>query len=227
MNVLSSDASRDHMNAELFGRFRSSLLRCLSNLRFLDRFYSEFLSSSHEVKEAFSQTDMERQKAMLNASMYQLMNLYEKPDDQVIAHIQELGAHHGKHALQIPAHLYDLWLESLLVAVSASDPEYDHELEKIWREVMSYGIDMMKKSWDRKPSTYASTRLKPDQEVPDVDVDKFTEVIRQLNQLSKEAALRSNSEKDLEAMAFQFGQYRAYLHASQLMVGLLKKKSSF
>ncbi len=210
---------------EVFEAFRSSLLRCLSSLKFLDTFYAEFMSASHEVREAFAHTDMERQKAMLNASLYQLMNLYERPDEEALQHVAELGALHGSHGLRIPDHLYDLWLESLLVAVSASDPLYDENLEQSWREVMSYGINMMRAHIDDDLEGYAP--LHHEEEVEDIQVEDFKGVLRKINQLSKEAAHRSNLEKDTEAMAFQFGQYRAYLHASELLVDLLKKKPAF
>ncbi len=210
---------------EVFESFRSSLLRSLSSLKFLDTFYAEFFSASHEVREAFAHTDMERQKAMLNASLYQLMNLYEKPDEEALQHVAELGALHGSHGLRIPDHLYDLWLESLLVAVSTSDPLYDEEIAQSWREVMSYGINMMRAHIDDDLEGYST--LHHEDEVEAIQTESFRQVLRKINQLSKEAAHRSNLEKDTEAMAFQFGQYRAYLHASELLVALLKKKPAF
>ncbi len=211
------------MQNKVFDRFRSSLLRCLSNLKFLDKFYHEFFSSSHEVEEAFSTTDMERQKAMLSASLYQLMNFYESQDQDTREHIEDLGAIHGNHALRISPHLYDMWLESLLVAVSATDPEYDEELEKIWREVMMYGINLMKEAADKEPVAMTYSRLEPEAEKNvDIDSSDVKNVIRILNKLGKEAAHRSNMEKDLEITAYQFGQYRAYVHASELIFELLR-----
>ena len=92
---------------------------------------------------------------------------------------------------------------------------------------MMYGINLMKSSSDNTPVSYASARLKSKTENHEVDADQLIKVIRQINQLGKEAAHRSNADKDLESIAFQFGQYRAYLHASELLVGLLNKKAVF
>ena len=201
------------------------MLRCLSNLYFLDRFYQEFISSSQEVAEAFAHTDMERQKAMLTASMYHLANLIEKRDEEAHQHMEELGAIHGSHGLDIPSHLYDKWLESLLIAVSESDPAYDEKLESVWREVMLYGINLMKASVDKKPKRSLDTKSASHGKGTVIEIERVVEVIRVLNQLGKEAAQRSNLEKDMESTAFQFGQYRAYLHASNMLLGVLNKKT--
>ena len=208
-------------NTDSFAAFRSSLLRCLSNLHFLERFYDTFIQSSPEVKAAFAHTNMERQRAMLHASLYQLMNLYEHDDEDARKHVEELGAIHGAYGHRIPLHLYDLWLDSLMQAVAASDPQFSPELDAIWREVMEHGIDMMKAASHRFPKTQASAEPVSDERV--VDVSALQHVIGQLRSFSKEAAHRSNAEKDLEVTAFQFGQYRAYLHASELLQDLVDR----
>ena len=208
-------------NNESFEVFRSSLLRCLSNLHFLESFYDTFMASSPEVREAFAHTDMERQKAMLNASLYQLMNLYGSDDAQARNHIEELGAAHGAYGHRIPLHLYDMWLESLMDAVKASDPNFSPEIDAVWREVMSMGIDIMKASSHRYPKTTDQNPLSDETEV--VRSSDLQHIIDQLKALGKDAANRSNTEKDTEATAFQFGQYRAYLHAGELLGDLIKK----
>ncbi|MEZ4700988.1 MAG: globin [Rhodothermales bacterium] len=198
-------------------KFRSSLLRCLSNIHFLERFYDTFMASSPEVRNAFAHSDMERQMAMLNASLYQLMNLYEKRDDKARAFIQELGASHGKHGHQIPPALYDLWLDSLLKTVEECDAQYDASIGQAWREVMSYGIGLMKSNWDAQPKT-------PRGAEPAIAPEEIQHLADRLKELSQEASHRSDLERDSEASAFQFGQYRAYLHASQVVHELLNKK---
>ena len=209
-------------NTESFEAFRSSLLRCLSNLHFLELFYDTFMASSQEVRDAFAHTDMERQKAMLNASLYQLMNFYEDDDEQARKHIEELGAMHGAYGHRIPLPLYDLWLESLITAVKASDPQFNSELESVWREVMTVGIDIMKSTSHRYPEKASEEpENEENQLIRSVDLQN---VINRLRAFSKEAAHRSDAEKDMEVTAFQFGQYRAYLHASELLSDLIGKE---
>ena len=207
-------------NTESFEAFRSSLLRCLSSLQFLEDFYDNFISSSEEVKNAFSNSDMERQKAMLHASLYQLMNFYEHEDEQAHRYIEELGAKHGAYGHRIPLHLYDLWLESLIKSVAAADPMFSPELESIWREVMTMGIEVMKASSHRYPKNSQEKSEEPASKV--IRSSDVEALVTELRQFSKDAAHRSNVDKDMEVTAFQFGQYRAYLHACERLSDLLK-----
>ncbi len=202
----------------MLAMFRSSLLRCVSNIHFLEYFYDAFIASSPDVKKAFAHSDMERQMAMLNASLYQLLNLYDKRDEHTKEYIAELGAMHGQHGHQVPAELYDLWLDSLLDAVRRCDPKYDEQVDRAWREVMQYGIDLMKANWERTPSHQPAAREDGE---PVLTRDDLQDVVERLRQLSKEAAHRSDHERDMEATAFQFGQHRAYMHASEVVARLL------
>jgi hypothetical protein len=199
--------------------FRSSLLRCLSNIHFLEHFYDSFVASSVDVKLAFAHTDMERQMAMLNASLYQMMNLYEKKDDEAHAYLAALGATHGKHGHGIPPALYDAWLESLMVAVKRCDPQYDDAIDAAWREVMRVGIEVMKANWHAEPVARADAAV-----AEAVAANDVQRIVDRLLELSQDASSRSDHERDSEATAFQFGQYRAYLHASQVVHELLTKK---
>ena len=206
-----------------FETFRSSLLRCLSNLHFLERFYEEFINSSPEIAKAFSHTNMERQKAMLNASLYQLMNFYGSSDEKAKKHIQDLGAQHGAYGHRIPPHLYDVWLDSLITAVSESDPQFNPSLEAVWREVMSAGIEVMKSSSHLYPPGHSQTKSPT---MPPSLEEELTNLVHLLNQNAKEAAHRSDFEKDIEVTAFQFGQYRAYMHVYELLRDLMEKHKS-
>ncbi|MBX2819083.1 MAG: globin [Rhodothermaceae bacterium] len=207
------------MKTEAFESFRSSLLRCLSNLHFLERFYHEFISSSPEIAQAFAHTNMERQKAMLNASLYQLMNFYGSDEPQSKKYIQQLGAQHGVYGHKIPPHMYDLWLESLMTAVKASDPQFDSSLEAIWLEVMGHGIEVMKASSHLYPAEHGKQK----QEASIAAPEELLQLLDTFKQHAKEAAHRSDFEKDIEVTAFQFGQYRAYMHVYESLKDVLNK----
>ena len=213
------------MNTVYFEKFRSSLLRCLSSLHFLEDFYDEFTSASPEVAQAFAHSDMERQRAMLNASLYQLMNLYEHNDEKTHKEVQQMGAMHGAYGHRIPQHLYDVWLDSLLIAVKKADSEYDPTIETAWREVMGYGIDLMKASSHLYPEKAPGHQVE-DNTPAVITIKEVTNIVDRLTQCSKEAAHRSDIEKDMEVTAFQFGQYRAYLHAAELLKDLMELKKS-
>ena len=200
------------MNQEIVDQFKPSFLRCVSNLQFLDTFYNHFLNASPEIEKTFEGINMERQKAMLNAALHQLMSLYEKQNDASIEHVKALGARHGSHGYQIPAFMYDIWLDSLLEAVSLCDPAFNESIEKAWREVMGFGIALMKKQ-----------AASPIQERKDMAVQEaVARIQKNLEESAHEASMHAESERDMEARAFQFGQYRAYLHAADLVRSLMR-----
>jgi hemoglobin-like flavoprotein len=107
---------------------------------FLDRFYDEFLASSPRVREKFARTDLDRQKAALRASL-PLMHLAAQQEGTVPpVFLESLARRHGASQLAVGAEFYDLWLDSLLKAVQASDPRWSPELGAAWERVMGVGI---------------------------------------------------------------------------------------
>ena len=123
--------------------FHDSLTRCTSQPLFLERFYALFVSSSDEVRHKFRQTDFQKQRRLLQASFYMMMLQADgKPEGAV--HFERIADLHSQRHLDIPPHLYDLWLDCLLQAVRAYDPEWMPETESLWRRMMAHGIAFMK-----------------------------------------------------------------------------------
>lgn len=123
--------------------FSDSLTRCLSNPKFLERFYTSFLESSPEVKEKFKNTDWQKQERMIKASFHMLMlGADAKPEGQV--HLQRIAERHNHEQLNIPAHLYDLWIECLMIAVQEFDSKFSAETKAVWLKVMGRGIEYMR-----------------------------------------------------------------------------------
>lgn len=117
--------------------FKDSLTRCNANPKFLDRFYEIFLAASPKVREKFAGTDFVRQKEALRRS---LDAMYLAARDGPERHLSRLAERHSKRDLIIGAELYDLWLDSLLAAVKACDPDFSPEVAKAWEDVMMVGI---------------------------------------------------------------------------------------
>lgn len=113
---------------------------------FFSSFYDRFIASSPAVKEAFRNTDMERQARMLRQSIVFLINFYAtgNADD----FLKRIADRHAKQDLDIRPELYDLWLESLLATVREYDPKCDDETEDAWRKVLTVGIDYMKAAYE-------------------------------------------------------------------------------
>lgn len=129
--------------AEIFGR---SLATCSATPAFLERFYDVFLASSPEVAARFAETDFVRQRAALGES-FALMLEAASGTAAGREHLQAIAASHSRSGIDIPPHLYDLWLASLLQVVAEFDPACDEETLDAWRTVTSFAIDEMKAAY--------------------------------------------------------------------------------
>jgi hemoglobin-like flavoprotein len=130
--------------------FDESLARCYAAPRFLERFYELFLEASPEAREKFAGTDMAQQRRMLKASLV-LMMLGAGGEAEGLQHMDRIGSVHGKGGYDIPAHLYDIWLDCLLRAVREFDPKFDETIPAAWRRVLEPGIAFMKSRYEAPP----------------------------------------------------------------------------
>lgn len=127
--------------------FNDSLERCQSNPQFLNLFYQNFVISNSEVREKFSNTNMENQKMMLHASLYMIM-IASQGNEAATAYLERVAKKHSKIDLDIRPELYGLWLETLINTISETDEMFDEKTEKAWRAILTYGIDYMKSKYD-------------------------------------------------------------------------------
>lgn len=117
-----------------------SLHRCAADPAFIDRFYERFLASSPDVRDKFANTEFVRQKRALLASLHLMLLAADEEATGPERYLRDLAARHGKAQLDIGAHFYDLWLDSLLETVRECDPECSSEIEQAWERVMGVGI---------------------------------------------------------------------------------------
>ena len=73
-----------------------------------------------------------------------MMVMVVEGDDDARHYLERVAERHGEADLDIPATMYDLWLDSLVRAVSERDPEWSDGTEALWRKMMSQGIEMMR-----------------------------------------------------------------------------------
>ena len=116
------------------------------NEPFFERFYNRFLASDQRIADAFANTDMARQRKMLEKSFYRLLIFYatNSSDD----YMEQIAERHNRHNLNIAPELYDIWLEKLIETVAEYDPEFDQSVELAWRLTLSTGITYMKFKFD-------------------------------------------------------------------------------
>ena len=123
--------------------FNNSLETCLSQPNFLKRFYEIFVGESPEVQDKFKATDMKKQIRILRKSML-LLTMASLETEGVDEEIARLGQSHGRQGMNIGPHLYELWLKSLLQAVSESDPAWSPTVGDSWRKVFEPYLNTLK-----------------------------------------------------------------------------------
>jgi hemoglobin-like flavoprotein len=125
--------------------FRRSLHRCLADPAFLESFYDAFVGSSEEVREKFKNTDMARQKRMLEDSLYVMaLALQQGLDSPARGDLPRIAERHGQRDLDVRPELYDLWASSLIETAGRYDPEFTPEIERAWRDTLAAGIEYMR-----------------------------------------------------------------------------------
>ena len=121
--------------------FRASLRRCLADTNFLHQFYELFMASSEEVREKFKGTEFPRQTRVLADSLYIMAVASESKDDAIAwKELDRLAERHSRSGLDIRPDLYESWLECLIKAAAAYDPDFSPEIEATWRSSLAPGI---------------------------------------------------------------------------------------
>ena len=126
--------------------FTESMQRVLGNgaynPAFIRDFYDIFLETSPVVAEKFKHTDMAAQRTMLHDSLLIMVDFYRTrvPTPS----LQKLSEIHSRRGHDVLPAFYDLWLDSLIAAVSHHDPGFNDDVELGWRIALSPGICFMR-----------------------------------------------------------------------------------
>ena len=114
---------------------------------FFSKFYKRFTATSPDVSEKFKNTDMQKQKVMMQESFDHMLKFHLS--HQATDYLQRIAHLHNENNIDISPQLYDLWLESLIATVKELDPKYDRDVGLAWEIVMSAGTTYMKDSYCR------------------------------------------------------------------------------
>jgi len=122
------------------------LAHTIDNKDFFEAFYDSFVNFSDEIRIKFIDVDMTEQKAMLKRSFYSLLVFYgsNQGDD----YLKKIARSHSQQYLNIEPHLYDDWLNCMMLTLQQYDPLFSKEIELAWRLVMSPGMTYMKFSYE-------------------------------------------------------------------------------
>ena len=132
------------MDPQQIHEARDSLSRCVQNGDFLNSFYEHFMASSEDIKAKFAQTDFERQKKVLQDSLFLMMVAAGTEKGPAHKELEKLAQRHSREHLDIKPEWYVNWLECLMKAVSEHDPKYSPEVEASWRASLADGIEFLK-----------------------------------------------------------------------------------
>ena len=125
-------------------QYHQSLERALSCNEFLDRFYDGFMNSSADIRQFFRNTDMAKLKRKLSTTL-RLITMAADDSPGADMYLEYLGKYHRD--IHVTEDLYDKWLDALINSVRHCDPEYDDQLEQVWRNVINIGIQHMRKAY--------------------------------------------------------------------------------
>ena len=134
------------LDRNLIARFDVSLARCLVDQAFLTRFYDLFVESSPAIAEKFRDTDFQRQRRAMAASLYVIVLALERGEAAML-YLNQIARQHSREDLDVPPEMYDAWRECLLQSVKEFDPLFSDEIEQAWREVTEYAIDFMRERY--------------------------------------------------------------------------------
>ncbi|OGT21002.1 MAG: hypothetical protein A2V90_08605 [Gammaproteobacteria bacterium RBG_16_57_12] len=125
---------------------RQSYGRVLTKRNLVQRFYEVFMHSSPEIERKFAKTDFTKQYELLERSLTMSI-LY--PQGNIIAKqaIGKIRESHSRKNLNIEPRLYHLWLDSLIKVLAELDPEFNPQLDKHWRKMMSVTLDYIKEGY--------------------------------------------------------------------------------
>jgi hemoglobin-like flavoprotein len=105
-----------------------------------DTFYDLFLRKAPEIPPMFFRTDFTHQKLMLRQSLLEMLIFAQMNTGR--DEIDHLAERHRQ--LNVKSQHYDLWLDALCESLAQHDPQFSPELERMWRNAMQPGIEVMR-----------------------------------------------------------------------------------
>lgn len=127
---------------DAFADVQQSFNRCLQRRDFLRRFYTLFLARDERIGEKFAGTDWAMQVHLLRHGISASL-IYAGGGDLGEHEVGRLAKSHARGGYDIPAWMYDCWLEALIEAIRETDSRCDQRLEARWRQALAPAIQRM------------------------------------------------------------------------------------
>mgnify|MGYP001016371441 CR=1 FL=1 len=99
------------------------------------------MGTADGFRERCANTEMASQRSLLSGGiMWLVMHSRGMSDSKSRA----LGDSHSREKLNIHPSYYGLWLDALIETLHKHDPQFDAQLEQVWRSTLTPSIDMIK-----------------------------------------------------------------------------------
>ena len=122
-----------------FSQVVASYHRARRTGQLFDTFYELFLAKSPEIPPMFARTDFPHQKLMLRESILEMLVFAQTGSGR--DEIKRLAERHRQ--LNVTRAHYELWLDALCESLAKHDCEFNSDLERMWRDSMQKGIELM------------------------------------------------------------------------------------
>ncbi len=122
-----------------FNQVVDSYHRARQSGQLFDTFYQLFLGKSPDIPPMFARTDFPHQKLMLRESILEMLVFAQTGSGR--DEIKRLAERHRQ--VNVKTAHYDLWLDALCEALAKHDSEFNPALERMWRDALQKGIELM------------------------------------------------------------------------------------
>ena len=130
--------SEPHDMESQFSQVVASYHRARRTGQLFDTFYELFLAKSPRSSDV-ARTDFPHQKLMLRESILEMLVFAQTGSGG--EEIKQLAERHRQ--LNVTRAHYGLWLDALCESLAKHDCEFSSDLERIWRDSMQKGIELM------------------------------------------------------------------------------------
>ncbi len=134
------------VDKETIAAVKASYVRCCLKKNFFDDFYEDFINSDPGIAEKFKNTDMPRQKTLLEYGIL-MMILFAEGQGIGAQAMKRIATTHDIRHYKIEAKWYSFWTESLLRIVVKHDKDCTDNILQAWRKLIGFGTDYLKRNY--------------------------------------------------------------------------------
>lgn len=117
--------------------------------QFFSHFYETFLNSHPEIGPMFANTDFDKQITMIKHAITMAIMFVERQDDLAKDILTRISKSHSHSRLNVKPEYYIFWVKSLIETLWVCDPQFNHDLEEDWKEILQITVDYVKSGYDQ------------------------------------------------------------------------------